>query len=137
LHSSVSNLRARFPKREIREHITEGMSFTGDALLIQLLFNNLIENAIKYSPADKAVEIRLKREDGRTRFEIIDQGNGIPDAEKKRVFQKFYRSGHENTRSTKGTGLGLYLSQKIAEDHNTTIEISDNKPTGSIFTIEF
>ncbi|HLO82674.1 MAG TPA: ATP-binding protein [Chitinophagaceae bacterium] len=137
LHSSVSNLRARFPKREIKEQISAGTSFTGDALLIQLLFNNLIENAIKYSPADKAVEVRLKNEGGRIRFELIDQGIGIPDAEKKRVFQKFYRSGHENTRSTKGTGLGLYLSQKIAEDHNTAIEISDNHPTGSIFTIEF
>ncbi len=137
LRSSVSNLRARFPKKEIKEQISAGISFTGDTLLLQLLFNNLIENAIKYSPADKAVEVRLKKDDGRTRFEIIDQGSGIPDIEKKRVFQKFYRSGNENTRSTKGTGLGLYLSQKIAEDHNTTIEIRDNQPTGSIFTIEF
>jgi two-component system, OmpR family, sensor histidine kinase CiaH len=56
---------------------------------------------------------------------------------KKKVFQKFYRSGNENTRATKGTGLGLYLSQKIAEDHNTAIVIRDNQPTGSIFTIEF
>jgi signal transduction histidine kinase len=53
------------------------------------------------------------------------------------VFQKFYRSGNENTRATKGTGLGLYLSQKIAEDHNTRKQIRDNQPAGTIFTIEF
>ncbi len=137
LHSSVSNLRARFPKREIFESIKPGVYFNGDKLLLQLLFNNLIENAIKYSPADKPVEIKLNRAIGKTLVEVTDHGAGIPESEKKKIFQKFYRSGNENTRATKGTGLGLYLSQKIAEDHNTKIGIRDNHPTGSIFTIEF
>lgn len=137
LHASASNLRARFPKRQITESIKSGINFNGDKLLLHLLFNNLIENAIKYSPADKPVEIRLNREDGRTLVEIMDHGAGIPEAEKKKIFQKFYRAGNENTRATKGTGLGLYLSQKIAEDHNTRIGIRDNHPSGSIFTIEF
>ncbi|HSF45540.1 MAG TPA: sensor histidine kinase, partial [Chitinophagaceae bacterium] len=96
-----------------------------------------IENAIKYSPADKPVMVNLTREAQKARFEIIDSGAGIPDTEKKLVFEKFYRSGNENMRATKGTGLGLYLSQKIAEDHNTQIRIRDNQPAGTIFTIEF
>lgn len=137
LHSSVSNLMARFPKREIVESINPGIYFNGDKLLLQLLFNNLIENAIKYSPADKPVEIKLSRENGKTLVEVTDHGAGIPESEKKKIFQKFYRSGNENTRAAKGTGLGLYLSQKIAEDHNTVIGIRDNHPSGSIFTIEF
>jgi two-component system, OmpR family, sensor histidine kinase CiaH len=137
LHSSVSNLRARFPKREIAESVKPEINFNGDRLLLHLLFNNLIENAIKYSPADKPVEIVLNREEDRTVVEIKDHGAGIPEAEKKKIFEKFYRSGNENTRATKGTGLGLYLSQKIAEDHKTKIGIRDNHPTGSIFTIEF
>jgi signal transduction histidine kinase len=137
LHASVANLRLRFPKREIQSEISPGFSYNGDKLLLQLLFNNLIENAIKYSPADAPVAVTLTREENKARLEVIDRGTGIPDPEKKRVFQKFYRSGNENTRETKGTGLGLYLSQKIAEDHNTRIHIRDNHPAGTIFTIEF
>jgi signal transduction histidine kinase len=137
LHSSVSNLQLRFPKRKIEADITPGISFNGDKLLLQLLFNNLIENAIKYSPADKPVSVALSRHNQKAILEIMDQGAGIPETEKKRVFQKFYRSGNENTRATKGTGLGLYLSEKIAEDHNTRIQIRDNQPAGTIFTIEF
>jgi two-component system, OmpR family, sensor histidine kinase CiaH len=137
LYSSVSNLQLRFPKRTILGNITPGISFHGDRLLLQLMFNNLIENAIKYSPDEKPVTVALTHSQQKTRLEISDQGAGIPDSEKKRVFQKFYRSGNENTRATKGTGLGLYLSQKIAEDHNTRIHIRDNQPAGTIFTIEF
>jgi len=68
---------------------------------------------------------------------VAAEGNGVQDAEKKKIFTKFYRVGSESTRTTKGTGLGLYLSQKIAEDHGTRIEISNNTPIGSIFSIDF
>jgi signal transduction histidine kinase len=137
LHSSVTNLQLRFPKRTIEANIAAGITLNGDRLLLQLLFNNLIENAIKYSPAEMPVTVVLTRDQQKARLEIIDRGAGIPDTEKKQVFRKFYRSGNENTRAAKGTGLGLYLSQKIAEDHNTRIQIRDNLPAGTIFTIEF
>jgi signal transduction histidine kinase len=137
LHSSVRNLRIRFPKREIAEKISDGLFFKGDKLLIQLLFNNLIENAIKYSPADKPVMVSLEKQDHSIWLAVADQGSGIPLQDRKNIFEKFYRVGNENTRSTKGTGLGLYLSQKIAEDHGTSILLKDNQPAGSIFTVEF
>lgn len=137
LNSSVSNLQSRFPDRELQKRIQPDLFFNGDKLLLQLLFNNLIENAIKYSPAGTPVSVMLDRKNGKIQVEVSDQGAGIPDEEKKKVFEKFYRSGSENTRKTKGTGLGLYLSQKIANDHNTCIRIRDNKPSGTIFTIEF
>jgi len=53
------------------------------------------------------------------------------------VFEKFYRSGDENTRHTKGTGLGLYLCSRIAKTHHATIALTDNQPQGSIFTVTF
>lgn len=137
LHGSVRNLRIRFPKREIAEEITDMLVFKGDQLLIQLVFNNLIENAIKYSPADKPVLVSLEKLGHSIRLSVADQGSGIPLQYRKNIFDKFYRVGNENTRSTKGTGLGLYLSQKIVEDHGTSIMLKDNQPTGSIFTIEF
>lgn len=137
LHETLVRMRARFPKRSFTDAIDEGAYIQGDALLLQLLFNNLIENAVKYSPADQPVHVELHTTDAHIRLSIADKGLGIPQHEKHKVFSKFYRVGNENTRKTKGTGLGLYLSQKIAADHHTTIRIEDNQPTGCIFTIEF
>ncbi|HVU84758.1 MAG TPA: sensor histidine kinase, partial [Puia sp.] len=70
-------------------------------------------------------------------LEVRDEGSGIPEKERKRVFQKFYRVGNEDTRTTQGTGLGLYLCSKIARDHKMNISISSNSPRGSIFTVQF
>jgi two-component system, OmpR family, sensor histidine kinase CiaH len=137
LHSSVNDLAARFPKRKIALHAPEQAAYSGDPLLLHLLFNNLIENAVKYSPASSVVSVSLTASKFGHRLEVADEGNGVPDAEKKKIFEKFYRVGSESTRTTKGTGLGLYLSQKIAEDHGTRIEISNNRPVGSIFSIDF
>ena len=66
---------------------------------------------------------------------ISDQGVGIPDEEKKKVFDKFYRVGNENTRTTKGTGLGLYLCSRIVKSHNGYISVTDNQPQGSNFVV--
>jgi signal transduction histidine kinase len=129
-------LQARFPKRNIVISIEPGIIIQGDKLLLHLLFNNLVENAIKYSPAQEPVYVTLAREKTPV-FTVKDQGSGIPDHEKKKIFEKFYRTGNENTRKAKGTGLGLFLSRKIAEDHGAIISVRDNQPTGSIFTIEF
>lgn len=137
LQKSVSGMKNRFPKRSINTDITDDLHIMGDPFLLQLLFNNLIENAVKYSPADKAIHIRLHKTGPGIHLSVVDQGEGIPHAEKQKIFTKFYRVGNENTRKTKGTGLGLYLSQKIAEDHHTSVTIEDNQPTGSIFAIEF
>ena len=68
---------------------------------------------------------------------IIDEGPGIPDEEKKNIFNKFYRIGNENTRKTQGTGLGLYLCKRIAKDHNADISVTNNIPHGSNFSVRF
>ncbi len=129
-------LEKRFPKRSLKTAIQPDIIVSCDKLLINLLFNNLIENAFKYSPADKSVSVALEATE-KIKFFVTDEGTGIPEKEKKKIFEKFYRTGSENTRKAKGTGLGLYLSRKIAEDHGATISIKDNQPTGSIFVIEF
>jgi len=109
----------------------------GDALLLQLLVNNLIENALKYSPKEGVITVTLERKGRSVSLAVADQGQGIPDDEKKKIFDKFYRTGQEATRRTKGTGLGLYLCRKIAEDHDATLKVADNSPVGSIFTVTF
>jgi signal transduction histidine kinase len=137
LKSSVSDFRNRFPERSWQTGIDEEVEIIGDSLLLTILVNNLLENAIKYSPKEETVYCSLYREKGRIVLEVKDEGIGIADEEKKRVFEKFYRIGNEATRTTKGTGLGLYLCKKIAEDHNADIQVTDNSPTGCIFAVSF
>lgn len=133
----VQDFRQRFTNRTIESSIEPGQFIYGDTLLMQIAMNNLIENALKYSPADSTVHVDLTDEGERINVEISDEGVGIGDEEKKRVFDKFYRVGNENTRKTKGTGLGLYLTKKIIEDHGAEINITDNTPAGTIFGINF
>lgn len=127
----------RFPEREIKTEISAGSTMQGDPVLLEMLFSNLIENALKYSPREKTVRIELKKESDHTYIKVYDEGAGIPNLEKEKVFEKFYRGGNEDTRKTKGTGLGLYLSRKIAEAHNGKVKVKDNSPSGSIFVVQF
>ena len=85
------------------------------------------------------IDLNLHKKENAVYLEVIDQGVGIPDEEKKAVFKKFYRIGNEQTRKTKGTGLGLYICKKIAEDHDGEIAIKDNHPPvgGSKFIVHF
>jgi two-component system sensor histidine kinase CiaH len=133
----VDDCKNRFPQRVILENITESIYLDGETLLLQMLVNNLLDNALKYSPKDSPVTITLEETGREVKLTVSDQGFGIPDQEKKKVFDKFYRSGDENTRQAKGTGLGLYLCRKIVESHNGYISVTDNSPAGSSFTASF
>lgn len=133
----VQDLRHRYPDRKWVDIIEPDCSLSGDPLLLQMLVSNLAENAIKYSPRTGVITITLKKDRGHIQLAVKDEGAGIPDDEKKKIFDKFYRTGQEKTRSTQGTGLGLYLCRKIVRDHKATIKVTDNSPVGSIFTVTF
>lgn len=135
--SCVADFKARFPDRNLDSAIKEEIEITGDPLLLTILVNNLLENAMKYSPKNKSINCRLDKQKNEILLEVIDEGPGIPQVEKKKIFEKFYRIGSEDTRTTKGTGLGLYLCKKIASDHNADIYVTDNTPTGCIFVVSF
>jgi two-component system phosphate regulon sensor histidine kinase PhoR len=98
---------------------------------------NLYENAVKYSSESSTVEINLRGQDSEIIITVTDQGIGISDADKAQVFKKFFRAGMEETRSTKGTGLGLYIVDKLTLLQEGTISVYDNKPRGSIFELRF
>jgi len=136
VNNCVQDFLNRFPQSNIQASIAEDQFVLGDRLLLQLLVNNLIDNAIKYSPKEAAIRIELSGGQHRLLLRVKDEGKGISDEEKKKIFNKYYRVGNAATRAAKGTGLGLYLSKKIARQHNANISVTDNAPTGSIFTVE-
>ena len=137
LKDCLQDFRNRFPDRIFKEDIEPDTDLKGDPLLLQMLINNLLENAIKYSPKESPVTAVLKKYRSGIELEIQDEGPGIADAEKKKIFSKFYRVGNEATRKTKGTGLGLYLCNKIAKGHNADISVTNHLPQGSNFVVIF
>lgn len=137
LKDCMTDFRNRFPDRHFEDNLQPDVDIKGDALLLQMLINNLVENAIKYSPKESTITALLKQEKNVIELNIIDQGAGIADEEKKKVFDKFYRIGNEATRKAQGTGLGLYLCRIIARDHNGDISVTNNSPSGSNFAVTF
>jgi signal transduction histidine kinase len=134
VNDSISDFTKRFRNRQVKSDVADDIFIEGELMLIQMLINNLVENAFKYSPKDKPVCVKLSS-DGNAVLKVIDEGAGIQASEKKKIFEKFYRSGNESVRTTKGTGLGLYLCKRILKDHKGTITVEDNKPVGSVFTV--
>ncbi len=133
----IDTFKQHYPLRLVTEQIEPSLYLDGETLLLQMLVNNLLENAHKYAPQDTEIKVTLAAHGKHIKLEVMDGGKGIPDTEKSKIFEKFYRIGSEATRNTKGTGLGLYLCKKIAENHNANISVTDNKPQGSIFVVTF
>lgn len=134
--SCVQDFRTRFPDRQLESDISPELFVNGDQLLLQMAVNNLIENAVKYTSREIPVTIVLYEKKGHIFLEVRDKGKGIAADEKQKVFTKFYRIGNAATKAAKGTGLGLYLTKKIVEQHNGNISVTDNAPSGAIFTIQ-
>lgn len=134
VEDAVHDYANRYP-RKFEQDIAESCSITGDKVMLHMAVNNLLENAVKYTPADKPVTISLHSEQGNAILRVMDQGAGIPDSEKKKIFNKFYRVGNEESRKSKGTGLGLYLTNKIVMQHKGRIVVKNNTPSGSVFEI--
>lgn len=116
--------------------IQEDVYVNGDRFSLASAFNNLLENAYKYSQAQSTIGVRLTSDDHHCVCTISDTGIGIADKEKPKIFDRFYRIGSEETRSTKGTGLGLFIVKQVVMIHKGTIRVSDNKPTGTVFEIQ-
>lgn len=139
LNSLIENWVSGFRKRYYYHAIHyNNIGFTpveGDPLLLEMLVNNIVDNAVKYAPRKTDITLTLQQAGGLVEMHIADQGNGIPEADRQEIFTKFYRRGNEATRSAKGTGLGLYLVKKVAELHGGGISVRENEPVGSVFTL--
>lgn len=109
----------------------------GDKFALTSVLTNLIENAVKYSPPCAEIKVSLKQKGGHTYFIVADSGIGINDQEKSRIFEKFYRVGSEDTRKTKGTGLGLFIVKQVLDKHQAIVKVRNNNPSGTIFEVIF
>jgi len=98
----------------------------GDAELLTQLIANLIENSVCHTPVGTTLGLQLERLGGTLRLTVSDNGPGIPEHEREKVFQRLYRV--ERARTSPGSGLGLSLVHAIAELHNARIALEDNKP---------
>jgi signal transduction histidine kinase len=131
----VQDFITRYPQQKMEVEIDPGIFINGDRLLLQMLANNLIDNAIKYGNRELPVTVQLSEKNNKIIFQVKDLGKGIVPAERAHIFNKFYRVGNAATKAAKGTGLGLYLSKKIAIQHNANISVTDNTPSGAIFAV--
>ena len=136
VEACVHDYKIRFSQRNFRSAIHHDLFVYGDKMLLQIAINNLVDNAIKYSPKESPITVEVNTEHNKLCIQVKDEGKGVEAHEKNKVFDKFYRAGNEATRKAKGTGLGLYLTKKIIQSHHGEIFIRDNMPHGSIFIIE-
>jgi len=121
----------------INAEIEPKIEFTGDKFALTSVVTNLVENAIKYSGPCEPVDVKLYQKEGKIYLQVADHGIGIADEEKSRIFERFYRVGSEDTRNTKGTGLGLYIVKQVLDKHEASIRVKDNRPVGSVFEVVF
>jgi signal transduction histidine kinase len=106
--------------------IAAGASFTGDEELLTQMLANLIENAIKHTPKGAVISLTLEENSAVLFGTVADNGMGIPEGERKRVFERFYRL--DRSRTTPGSGLGLSLVVAVADLHGIAVALEDNRP---------
>jgi PAS domain S-box-containing protein len=108
----------------------------GDADQLREIVSNLVDNAVKYSPAGTAVEIRLAARDGRIRISVADEGPGVPRGDRERVFDKFFRADSQLTLGVRGTGLGLYIVRELVHRLEGRVWVEPGDGRGAVFVVE-
>ena len=108
----------------------------GDEQMLSVLISNLIDNALKYG-SNKPIQVHLSQSATYISLTVSDNGPGIPMGEEKRIFEKFYRIGNEETRSSKGTGLGLFIVEAVAKMHGAEVSAANRSEGGASFSVKF
>ncbi|TWO32903.1 PAS domain S-box protein [Seonamhaeicola sediminis] len=113
----------------------DDISVYQDEKIIQLIFSNLLHNAIKYSPEESCIDLQIKQGDEFTTLIIKDKGIGIPKKDQERIFQRYFRA--DNVMNTQGTGIGLNIVKNHLENLGGTIKFQSKENMGSTFIITF
>ena len=113
----------------------EDLPFHGDEDMLRRLILNLIDNAIKYTPAGGSVFVKTEAAQSDVKIIVSDTGVGIPAEAAPHVFERFYRVDTARSRAEGGSGLGLAIAKWVAEAHNGSIDLTANSGSGSTFTV--
>jgi signal transduction histidine kinase len=100
------------------------------------LLANLLANAVKFTPAGGAIRIAARADGDVGRIRVSDTGIGIPDADRERLFERFFRASSAVESGIGGTGLGLAISKSIAESHGGSIRLGEPDGPGTVFVVE-
>ena len=136
-HEALSHVDRRAAEHKISVELADDMLMAKmDARLIVQVIINIVNNAIKYTPEGSKICLSAKKENSMVRIEIADNGPGISDEEKQRLFDMFYtvNRGGAGADSRRGLGLGLSLCKSIVEAHGGSISVYDNQPHGAVFS---
>ena len=131
----VGRLEAEPRQRVVWQHEAGPLTVSGDALHLEQVVYNLIDNALKYSPASERVTVWAGREESQALLVVSDAGIGIPKADQMHLFQRFYRASNASTYTTRGLGIGLYLAGEIVRRHGGEITVESTEGRGSTFTV--
>lgn len=135
IRQSIVMLESKWSTKEIEFDVDmDEVEYTGDEGLMFHVWNNLIDNAIKFNPVNGFIRIKLEKSDKNIIFIIEDEGCGINDEEKKHIFNKFYQS--DSSHKAEGNGLGLALVKNILNLCGGEISVSDGKNGGARFTVK-
>ncbi len=134
VRQSILALESKWENKEIEFDIDlDEIEYTGYENLLSHVWLNLIDNAVKFSPQDGQIRIRLKQLDGSVTFSIWDNGLPIPEADIDRIFNKFYQG--DNSHAAEGNGLGLALVRKIVAAAHGTINVTSSEDAGTEFVV--
>jgi signal transduction histidine kinase len=117
------------------EGANDPLTVLGDDLRLEQVLQNLLQNAVKYSPGGGPIHLRVERRNEEAVISIADQGIGIPPAAQAQLFQRFYRADNVAAWQIGGLGIGLYLVKEIVAHHDGRIEVESQEGQGSRFTV--
>ena len=120
---------------KLRTELRPDVSVRGDRAQLGLLLSNLLDNALRHTPARGSVRVRLDTVESRAVLQVADSGEGIPAGERSRVFERFYRVDKARARQTGGTGLGLAIVRHVAEAHGGDVRVDSELGQGATFTV--
>ena len=120
---------------DVSVQIEPGLTTAGNEEWLRILFSNLLDNAVKYTPPGGSVALRARGEDGLVRVSVEDSGPGIAEEDLERIFDRFYRADRSRSRDTGGAGLGLSIARRIAELHGGRVSVHSRPGEGSAFEV--
>jgi two-component system phosphate regulon sensor histidine kinase PhoR len=120
-------------------HVPAGppVAVLANPAMMEELFSNLVDNAIKYNRPGGKVEVRFEQQEGSLRAVVEDSGIGIPASHQPYVFDRFYRVDKSRSRKTGGTGLGLAIVKHVAQVHGAQVELTSTEGQGTTITVTF